>query len=439
MHMKRTRRNGTRRADVVVAGTGPGGATVARQLARAGKRVLLLEKGRWHKLIGNHFTALMMVDRLGMQWTEEGINVVRAFTAGGSTIMYCGSSADPPAWLKTRYGLDLDPYAAETKKELGVAPLPDDVIGDAGMRLMGAANTLGYAFEKLPKFIDPEKCRRRCGGTCMLGCPYGAKWTAREYLTDAMEAGAELITRAEVQHVTIEDGVATGVVASTPDGPLTVHAETVILAAGGLGTPCILQRSGVDEAGRGIFLDPLVFVTGAYDGRGTSQGPPMSVGTYAMLDEGILLSELIDPWGMWLLMCAVQNPLKLGEFRRYRRQLGLMVKIGDERSGFITMDGRISKPLSDRDRQRLNRGASISRQILLEAGCDPTSIMVGPVRGAHPGATARVGEVVDQNLQTRIENLYVSDASVIPEALDRPVVLTVVSLAKRLAEHLLVQ
>ena len=63
------------------------------------------------------------------------------------------------------------------------------------------------------------------------------------------------------------------------------------------------------------------------------------------------------------------------------------------------------------------------------------SIMVGPARGAHPGATASIGEVVDKNLETRIKNLFVSDASVIPEAMDRPIVLTVISLAKRLSEH----
>jgi choline dehydrogenase-like flavoprotein len=59
------------------------------------------------------------------------------------------------------------------------------------------------------------------------------------------------------------------------------------------------------------------------------------------------------------------------------------------------------------------------------------------VRGAHPGGTARIGDVVDHDLQTRIRNLYVCDASAIPEALDLPVVLTVIALGKRLAAHLL--
>jgi len=188
-----------------------------------------------------------------------------------------------------------------------------------------------------------------------------------------------------------------------------------------------------------MFVDPLVLVTGVsrFKGEGTALGPPMTVGTYEFLEEGILLADLIDPWGMWLINTALRNPSRLLDFLEYRNQLGMMVKVGDERQGFITMDGQISKPLSEQDRSRLNRGASIARRILIRAGCDPRSIIVGPVRGAHPGATARIGTIVDQNLETEIKNLFVADASVIPEALDRPVVLTVISLSKRLSDHLL--
>ncbi len=426
-----------RRADVVVVGSGPGGATVARQLAKGGKDVLLLEKGRDQKIRGSHLQALSYIDKMGLNYTEEGLNVVRALTTGGSTVTYCGSATEPPEWLKTKYGIDVKKYLEETMDELELRPLPDEVVGSAGMRILGAANDLGYHFEKMRKFIDPEKCRMRCGGTCMLGCPHGAKWTAREYIKDMLGAGGELVTRADVQHVTTEDGVATGVLALTPKGMLHVQADAVIMSAGGIGTPSILQRSGLHEAGIGMFVDPLVFVSGVSKYRGNCQGPPMSVGTYEFLEEGILLSDLIDPWLLWLIMTALRNPSKLLNFLSYRQQLSLMVKIGDERKGFISLDGRISKPLTRQDRHRLNRGAAISREILIKAGCDPATIMVGPVRGAHPGATARIGEVVDRNLETRIKNLYVSDASVLPEALDRPVVLSLICLAKRLSDHLL--
>lgn len=424
-------------ADVVIAGSGPGGATVAKRLAEAGKKVLLLEKGRDNKFIGNHIAALFYSDKMGLNWTEEGVNIVRALTTGGSTLMYCGSATPPPPLLKTQYGVDLDKHVDETIAELNLEPLPDEVIGTAGMRLMEAANELGYHYEKLRKFIDPDKCKSVCGGTCMLGCPKGAKWTAREYIKDMLDAGGELITRADVQQATVEDGTVTGLTANIPGGVLEVEAKVAIISAGGIGTPSILQKSGLHEAGKGMFIDPLVFVTGVSKYPGTCLGPPMSIGTYEFNDEGVLISDLIDPLGIWLIMAALRNTSKVLDFLKYRRMLGLMVKIGDERKGYITIDGHISKPLTERDRERLNRGAAMSRAILIKAGCDPRSVIVGPVRGAHPGATARIGKVVDRNLETRIKNLYVSDASALPEALDKPMVLTIVSLAKRLSDHLL--
>ena len=422
--------------DVVVVGSGPGGATVARGLARAGRKVLLLEEGRRHRWLGNHLTALSIADRAGLSFSEEGMHIVAAHTLGGSTIMYCGTATRPPAWLKDKYQIDLNPWVDQTLTELKVQKLPDEITGTAAIRLQEAANELGYDFERFDKFIDPAKCRSHCGGTCMLGCPYGAKWTAREYVDDMVRAGGEVLTKARVSEVIVEDGVARGVRATTSRGGLEVRAKVVVIAAGGLGTPTILQRSGIHEAGVGMFIDPLVFVTGVSRHKGTASGPPMAIGTYKMLDEGIVISDLIDPWGIWLLMTGRANPLRLRDFRHYRRMLGLMVKIGDERRGFVTMDRRISKPLTEQDRFRLNRGAAISREILIKAGCRAESIIVGPVRGAHPGATARIGAVVDNNLQTRIEGLFVADASVLPEALDRPTVLTIISLAKRLVAHL---
>ncbi len=426
-----------KKADIVIAGSGPGGATVACKLARAGKKVLLLEKGRDIKFLGNHLTGLLISDKLGLNFSEEGLNIVRAIVTGGSTIMYCGAATPPPDYIKTKYKIDLDKYVNETIDELDLNPLPDEIIGKAGLRIMEAGNELGYEFERMRKFINPDKCRSVCGGTCMMGCPRGAKWSAREYIKEMQAAGGELVVRADVQHVKIEDGVATGMLAHIPGGFLDVDADVVVVSAGGVGTPCILQKSGLHEAGRGMFVDPLVFVTGVAKDRGTCLGPPMSVGTYKMNEEGIVLSDLIDPLWMWVIMAALKNTSKVLDFLKYRRQYGIMVKIGDDRQGFVTMDGRISKPLTERDRYRLNRGASISREILIKAGCNSKSIIVGPVRGAHPGSTARVGEVVDTNLQTRVKNLFVSDASVIPEALDRPVVLTMISLAKRLSDHLI--
>jgi choline dehydrogenase-like flavoprotein len=93
--------------------------------------------------------------------------------------------------------------------------------------------------------------------------------------------------------------------------------------------------------------------------------------------------------------------------------------------------------MTDRDRERLHHATIVSRQILVTGGCDPDSIYVSRLRGTHPSATVRLGEMVDADLQTSVKNLYVCDASVFPEALGQPTVLTIISFAKRLSDHLL--
>jgi choline dehydrogenase-like flavoprotein len=62
--------------------------------------------------------------------------------------------------------------------------------------------------------------------------------------------------------------------------------------------------------------------------------------------------------------------------------------------------------------------------------------MTTKIRGAHPGGTAAIGEVVNKNLETRIKGLFVSDASVLPTSPGLPPIVTIVALAKRLSKLL---
>jgi choline dehydrogenase-like flavoprotein len=85
------------------------------------------------------------------------------------------------------------------------------------------------------------------------------------------------------------------------------------------------------------------------------------------------------------------------------------------------------------DQERMDEAERICRQILEEAGADPRTVFMTPQRGTHPSGTVRIGHVVDERLRTETPGLYVCDASVFPEALGRPTVLTIIGLAKRLA------
>jgi choline dehydrogenase-like flavoprotein len=124
----------TLRSDVIVVGSGPGGATVSRELAQRGNRVLLLERGidqRSRFYYGTYPGAMIYSDRLSLLFTQEGLNIVRPLMVGGATSMYCGCAAPPPAWLKRQYGVDIDEEVSATIEELEIAPLPAELRGEA--------------------------------------------------------------------------------------------------------------------------------------------------------------------------------------------------------------------------------------------------------------------------------------------------------------------
>jgi len=426
--------------DVLIVGSGPGGATVARQLARAGRNVLLLERGReWrqHPLYGTYPGAMLYSDRFALLFTEEGLNIIRPLMVGGATSMYAGCAAPPLPWWQTRYGIDLDADAAETVAELGIAPLPEPLRGTASTRIAAAGEALGMAWEPQLKFMRPARAEPfACGAHCMLGCRCGAKWNAAAYVDQAVAAGAELWTRATAEQILITRHGAEGVRGHVAGEPFTVHANTVVVAAGGIGSPVLLRRSGLFDAGRGMTMDTTVMVYGHAPYKGIGNEPPMTW-SYPDDDLGVLFSTLIDPWLMYPIIMALKGPAYPLTWRRWGHTLGVMIKLKDEISGGIDIRGHISKGLTPHDRSRLARAEQVAAHILRRAGCDPDTIFTTPLRGTHPSGTVRIGEMLDRHLATEIANLYVCDASVFPEALARPTVLTIISLGKRLARRLL--
>ncbi len=427
-------------ADAVVVGTGPGGATVGRELSKAGKRVIFVERGRHPDRVGTHMAMVRYVDRAGLVYSREGLNVIRALATGGSTLVFTATACRPPAWLKDKYGIDITYEVNETEEELKLGPLPDELLGAANMRLMSAANELGYSWEPFKKFIDPQKCEQGCSD-CILGCSRGAKWTAADYVADAVHHGAIRMNRIKIREAIIEDGHAVGVRGTNAAKiPIEIRAKWVIISAGGMGTPEILQRSGVAEAGQGFFCDPLRMVYGVPrdKGIGSASAPQMSVGTYEHHDEdGYILSPIIEPLLLFPASIGMRKVRNLPRWLDYKSVLGIMVKIKDDMGGRIDLDGSFSKPLSYDDRLKLDKGTRVAERILENAGCEVEDVFYSMDRGAHPGGTAPIGKVVDENLKTEIDGLYVCDASVIPEPWGLPPVLTCIGFGKRLARHLL--
>jgi choline dehydrogenase-like flavoprotein len=177
----------------------------------------------------------------------------------------------------------------------------------------------------------------------------------------------------------------------------------------------------------------MVYGTGSDAGMGGD--PPM---TWSCEDDelDVMYSTLIDPWLMYPVIMAVKGPAWPLTWTRWGRTLGVMIKLRDEISGSIDGRGRVSKGLTRDDAGRLDRAEAVARGILVAAGCPADTLIRTPLRGTHPSATARIGDVVDSDLATAVPGLHVCDASVFPEALGRPTVLTILALARRLARRL---
>ncbi len=431
-------------ADVIIVGSGPGGATVARELSRNGKDVLILERGYDHRNklhYGTYPGAIRYSDRMSFLFTEEGLNIIAPVMVGGATSMYCGCAAYPPRWLKSKYGVDIDRHARSAAEELQIRELPADLRGTASTRIAKAGQALGYDWFPQPKFMQPGRSqevgkRFNCQANCMLGCRCGAKWNAAEWVDQAVAAGARIRERARVARVRIDNGSVDTLEGAIRGVAFRARADTIILSAGGIGTPRILQNSGLNGAGVGMTMDTTVMIYGKSPEPGTGKEPPMTW-SWENEDAGYMLSTLTDPWLKFPLAAIKKGIGPALRWLQWNKMLGVMIKLKDDISGGIYPDGRIRKPLTAADKDRLNEAFQICRRTLVEAGAARSSIFMRPLIGTHPSGTVRIGEMVDTNLKTEIDRLYVCDASVFPEALDRPTVLTIIGLGRRLAEHLM--
>lgn len=430
-------------AEVIVVGSGPGGATVARELSRKGKDVLILERGydyRRRFYYGTYAGALRYSDRMSLLFTEEGLNIIAPIMVGGATSMYCACAAEPPLWLKDKYKVDLQAEVKEAVEELDVRPLPEELRGAASTRIARAGRALGYDWVAQPKFMNPARSKQlgkdfSCGARCMLGCRCGAKWNAAEWVDEAKAAGTRIKEGARIKAVRIEEGRVAAVEGRIRGASFTARADTVVLSAGGIGTPRILQSSGLDGAGVGMTMDTTVMVYGVSPEKGTGKEPPMTW-SWENPDAGYMLSTLTDPWLMYPLAAVRRGIGPALRWLQWNKMLGVMIKLKDDITGGIYPDGKIRKPLSAKDTQKLRDAFEVCRRILIEAGAKKASIFMRPLIGTHPSGTVRIGDMVDTDLQTEVKGLYVCDASVFPEALDRPTVLTIIGLGKRLARHL---
>lgn len=410
--------------DVIVVGTGPGGATVAKELSKKNKKVLILERGG-NSPVKDSLSSMASI--LKQTPVSRDLAIAHASTTGGTTSIYFAAAGFPPLDSYQALGIDLSAPLEEAKKEMPFQPLPDNLIGEQVKRVCASARQLGYNWTKTDAmFIDQEKCKH--------GYNPKAKWTARNFIVESVGNGATLLNGAAVTKVLVEHGKAIGVEFVSKKGwgrkhHQKVYADKIVLSAGSLSSPQILQASGFSDFGKkGFYCDPGYLVMGFLPGMKGGDLFPGSMGDIAPVDRLLIADGCLSR--------TFYRGFILGEgkFRKlfsHSKSVSVGVMIHDELGGELRADGSYYKEFSDIDKEKLQRGGDLAEEIVRNAGAK--DIFRGKLAAAHVGGVLTIGEVLSNELETECKNLYVCDNSIIPSHIRVPPTLSLVCLGKYLA------
>jgi choline dehydrogenase-like flavoprotein len=416
-----------------VVGSGAGGATAARELQGAFD-VTVLEAGGAFRPLSFDLRTIERLKRSRLLFdprmiripfpathahrTRQGMVLVNGSCLGGTTTIATGNGLRMDDDLRA-LGLDLDEEFGEIAREIPVSTGHRLGWHATTRRLFGVFDDLGLDPMPMPKMGASERCRH-CG-RCVLGCPEGVKWDARRFVDDAVRRGASVITASRVERLVVEDGSATGVIVRHGIRRRFQPADLVVLAAGGFGTPPILERSGI-PCDPTLFVDPVLTVAGRRSRAWQCKEIEMP---FVAQRDGYILSPYFD-YLSFLLEPSWEAPA--------RDLVGVMVKIADSSAGTVSPRG-VEKGLSASDHLRIEDGATLAREILLRFGVEDGKTFRGTLNAGHPGGTVPLTADDLRTMQpSRLpENVYVADASLLPSALGNPPILTIVALAKRVA------
>ena len=396
----------------IIVGTGAGGAILARELAQNNLPVTIIEKGPYIK----SKDAFNYYDKY-----NNSVDLLTTTCIGGATIVSMSNMVRALDEELHEYGIDLSEAYEYVEDLVGVHQLDDSHIGKGTQAFLDAGRELGLNTLKMPKAIREEDCIQ-CG-KCAFGCPADAKWSGKDFVDEAVEAGATLITEADVTELIVEDTIIKGVKYIKDDVENDVFGDYVILSAGAISSPLILRSAGID-AGRELFFDPFVTVGGYLKDINFNTEVQMAG---LVIGENFVLSPHFSSF--------IRNNIP-DDSVTDNDILSIMVKTPDECKGYIDDDGEVYKINTIQDIRYLAEGAATAGFILEKAGVDPKTIGSTVYRGAHPGGSAPIGKIVDSNLETEISNLFVCDASVLPISPGKPPILTILALSKRLADYL---
>ncbi len=488
--------------DVVIIGSGAGGGTVADVVSRESPDadVLVLEGGP----LWRHDQFTETERDMGRLFFHRGakpsknltVNLAAASAVGGSTVVYTGVSFRPPARViehwRTQFGLDFltDEFVDGTldaiEDDLNVHPLPRDWDNDNNRLFKEACDELGIPAKRLRLNLDG--CEEL--GFCNLGCRTGAKQgTLEVQLPRAADRGVQVVHNAwadritrDTVHFTVREPPPRTAPNVVPTGDHHISADAIVVAAGALNTPALLQRSqdGLgrqnDAVGRFLTLHPTYNVNAIY---------PEKIENYRGFPKTWYVDEFSESEGYYLEtsfyypgVTAKNLPGFGAEHERFMRRYDQMTsillladdparadnRVTTDRAGDPVLDYTVPDPV----RPALAKGLRRSARIFMAAGCtemmfpgsrkdvltpadadrldalitpDTLNFHQSPLSSAHPQGGARMGTdptesvVAPDGRLHGLDSVYVADASLFPTSVKVNPYETVMLLATHVAEQ----
>lgn len=394
--------------DVVIVGSGAGGAVAATVLAEAGLDVVVLEAGPYmdrDSYPEEPLAALAALYRDGGLTIAEGrpaIPTPVGRAVGGTTVINSGTCFRAPddllaAW-RDEHGIEwateLDPDYAQGEEMLHVTPVDPETMGRNGQILREAADAMGVSHHPLAR--NAGRCSQ-CS-SCPNGCRLDAKRAAHiSYLPRAVAAGARVRAGVEVARVRFEGARAVGVDgrsgvawhqngAPTADGvggrgtghPYSLRARRAVIVAGGaFGTPELLLRSGFrspsGSLGHNLRIHPACWVGARFadEVRGWD-GVMQSYAVDEWQDQGILLEATFTPLAFGAQWLPGTGAAHQERILNYDRIASTGVHLSDRSSGRVGLarDGslKVSYDLTRDDARKLTFGIARAAELFHAAG-----------------------------------------------------------------------